>query len=146
MDQYSVVLDDSSDTTKQHDNLFENSRFSYEQPKTPKKVDYWYLLKTESLLREQIDLLKSRVESLEKENKELRETDQDVRTPVQTSGETPQPVGKRANVARSLAEMEMKEKQEYWKQEIKRREEEDEKRNNERKNKEESKGSESITH
>jgi hypothetical protein len=146
LDQYSVVLDDSSDTTKLHDNLFESSRHAYEQPKTPKKVEYWYFLKQESLLREQIDLLKSRVESLEKENKQLRETDQDIRTVVQTSESTPQPVGKRANVARSLAEMEMKEKQEYWKQEIKRREEEDAKRSNEGKNQEESKGSEPIAH
>lgn len=153
MDQYSVVLDDSNDTTKLHNeftgsdiNDFSNGQHYDSRIKAPRKVDYWYFLKTESLLREQIDLLKSRVESLEKENKELRETDQHIGAPVQTSGTTPQPVGKRANVARSLAEMEMKEKQKYWEQEIKRREEDNAKRNNEGKNQEESKGSESISH
>jgi hypothetical protein len=88
------------------------------------KIDYWYMLKNESLLREQIDLLKS----------QLREKDDlianlvkvpEVKVPeIPINRVSHEPVRRGViNPARALAEMEIKERERYWKEEISRREE-----------------------
>lgn len=113
MEDYSVILDDSSDITQPN---FTVSK----QYKTPKKIDYWYYAKTESLLREQISRLESQLNEANSIISKLSEPE--VRTEVKiVEPKEYKPVGNRVNV---LAQMEAKDREEYWKGEIKRREEE----------------------
>lgn len=91
------------------------------QFKTPKKIDYWYYAKTENLLREQIDLLKSELERTRELVREISKPNIETpEVPINNKKEY-QPVG-RANPARTLAEMEARDREDYWKKEIKRRE------------------------
>lgn len=108
-----MVLDDSSDTTQ--------PSFVSSQYKVPKKIDYWYYIKSESLLREQIDLLKSELES---KNRIIENLSQPAiiseTAPVVDKIKEHQPVGRR-NSARVLAEMEALDRKKYWEAEIARR-------------------------
>lgn len=93
------------------------------QYKTPKKIDYWFYTKTENLLREQIDLLKSEIVTKDKLIESLTNSPvADIEPPTRQEVKIHQPVG-RVNPARMLAEMEAKDREDYWKKEIARREE-----------------------
>ena len=114
--QFSVILDDSSDTTQP--SFAKNSQY-----KVPKKIDYWFYIKSESLLREQIELLKSELAIKDRIIENLSQPIvTDAEASVVNKDKVHKPVGRRNN-GRVLAEMEALDRENYWKSEIKRREE-----------------------
>jgi len=90
----------------------------------PKKIDYWYFAHTEKLLHGQIALLRHELSVRQSELSELTKlihTPEEVHIKPDNERAT-MPVGKMANPARKLAEMEDIERRRYWEDQIKLRE------------------------
>jgi hypothetical protein len=115
-----VVLGDHEDTIQEQHNLISDNYVP--KTKTPKKVEYWCYQEVKSVLRERIHYLES--ELLRKENQitEILSRSGQIRETIQTPNtSSKEPVG-RKNPVKILAQMEAKDREDYWKKEIARRE------------------------
>jgi hypothetical protein len=114
-----VVLGDHEDTIQeQHSYLSSDNNVKI---KTPKKVEYWCYQEVKSVLRERIHYLESELLRKDHQISELLSRNTEVREIVQPSTSSKEPVG-RKNPVKILAQMEAKDREDYWKKEIARRE------------------------
>lgn len=112
-----MVLDDGAVDTPLSDDYVETKT----KNKEPKKIEMWYLNKTESIYREHINYLQSEIRSLRAELSEIRTGSKETRETV-PEVIIHKPIDRSVSPARTLAEMEARDKAEYWKKEIARRE------------------------
>lgn len=87
----------------------------------PRKIDYWYYLEFKNNSRDQIEYLHEEIRKKDEIIARFTNPVTEVREIVSPSVNTP--VGKK-NSVRVLAEMEAKDRENYWKNEIARRESE----------------------